>query len=97
MRHAISFQDRRSLHSLTDFMSILPGGADVGGQPRTGKSRLREFTLSLGAFNLRMQALRQVQPSNGMFLRFRIPPRAAHCHSVGTWPSLFAIATTDNK
>jgi hypothetical protein len=97
MRHAISFQDRRSLHSLTDFMSILPGGADVGGQPRTGKSRLREFTLSLGAFNLRMQALRRVQPGNGMFFRFRIPQRAAHCHSVSTWPSLFAIATTDNK
>jgi hypothetical protein len=43
-------------------MSILPGGADVGGQPRTGKSRVREFTLSLGAFNLRMQALRRLLP-----------------------------------
>jgi len=36
--------------------SDIAGGADVGGQPHAGKSRLREFTLSLGAFNLRMQA-----------------------------------------
>lgn len=78
-------------------MSILPACIGVGGQPIARKSRLREFTLSLGAFNLRMQALRRVQPSNGMLFRFRIPPRAAHCHSVSTWPSLFAIATTDNK
>ena len=45
-------------------MSILPACIGVGGQPIARKSRLREFTLSLGAFNLRMQALRQLQPLN---------------------------------
>ena len=45
-------------------MSILPASIGVGGQPIARKSRLREFTLSLGAFNLRMQALRQLQPLN---------------------------------
>jgi hypothetical protein len=39
------------------------GVGDVGGQPHTRKSRLREFTLSLVAFNLRMQALRPLQLS----------------------------------
>src|SRR5262245_61023762 len=33
------------------------GASDVGGRSHTRKSRLREFTLSLGAFNLRIQAL----------------------------------------
>src|SRR6266576_5913727 len=37
--------------------------SDVGGRPLARKSRLREFTLSLRAFNLRMQALRPLQPS----------------------------------
>jgi len=45
-------------------MSIMPACVDVGGQPIARKSRLREFTLSLGAFNLRMQALRQLQSLN---------------------------------
>jgi hypothetical protein len=36
------------------------GAGDVGGRSHTRKSRLREFTLSLGAFNLRIQALRRL-------------------------------------
>jgi hypothetical protein len=39
------------------------GVGDVGGQPHTRKSRLREFSLSLGTFNFRMQALRPLQLS----------------------------------
>jgi hypothetical protein len=36
----------------------MAGGGDVGRQPLSRKSRLREFMLALRPFNLRMQALR---------------------------------------
>jgi hypothetical protein len=58
MRHAISFQDRRSLEFLPVVYVDIAGGGDVGRQPLSCKSRLREFMLALRPFNLRMQALR---------------------------------------
>ena len=66
-------------------MSILPACVGVGGQPIARKSRLREFTLSLGAFNLRMQALRQLQPLNmlpGASVRAGTGERASRAHDV---------------
>ena len=42
---------------LSFYVNIADGG-DVGRQPLSRKSRLREFMLALRPFNLRMQALR---------------------------------------
>jgi hypothetical protein len=41
----------------------ITGGSDVGHRPLSRKSRLREFTLALRVFNLRIQALRQPRTS----------------------------------
>ena len=43
---------------LSFYVNIADGG-DVGRQPLSRKSRLREFMLALRPFNLRMQALRR--------------------------------------
>jgi hypothetical protein len=61
MRHAISFQDRRSLEACLSFYVDIAGVGDVGRQPLSCKSRLREFMLALRPFNLRMQALRRLR------------------------------------
>jgi len=59
-RHATATDQCPPVRREDGFMSILPACIGVDGQPIARKSRLREFTLSLGAFNLRMQALRQL-------------------------------------
>src|SRR5262245_2367011 len=59
MRHAISFQDRRSLEFLPVVLCLIAGVWHVGLQPLSRKSRLREFMPAERPFNLRMQALRR--------------------------------------
>jgi len=60
-----TFQDRRSLDSLPAvFMLILPALV-ISAVSRTHASHgCVKFTLSSGAFNLRMQALRPLQPTH---------------------------------
>jgi hypothetical protein len=61
MRHAISFQIAAPWSSCLSSYFDIAGVWDVGLQPLSRKSRLREFMLGLRSFNLRMQALRRTR------------------------------------